>query len=385
MPRRSRSSAGSSKSIENTQPEEDPQQRNNDNAPADSSNNEGDAKPEPAKSPRAHRAMGHFEARLENTDYDSLVPLPPIRIARDQKAQVRAPSAAYLGPGDRGFQHTMKTNKDKLRPLIKEWLTACKPLFTSAPMRVRNSFEAHMLHPPVNLQFETDDKETQIVTRLPPSLPAEETKEGDPVGDSLLDRLADGVTIPMDDLAALPVFELSDVDSFLEIKGGSVYRVTINGKDYLYKRAPSDDDDDSSDPCRAVEKLFALAPLSLRIPRVEGLMSPRTTAAGLLYTYIPSVDLSSIPNIDAVDIAERRKWYDQISDMVLTMHLKRQFWGDAKPENVVIDHEHRDAWLVDFDGVSTPLVKVSKSKTKYNIAHDLQGLQDIREFLLLSA
>ena len=48
----------------------------------------------------------------------------------------------------------------------------------------------------------------------------------------------------------------------------------------------------------------------------------------------------------------RRKWAAQIEQTVKELHRHGVVWGDAKPDNVVIDMDD-NAWVLDFGGGGT--------------------------------
>lgn len=74
----------------------------------------------------------------------------------------------------------------------------------------------------------------------------------------------------------------------------------------------------------------------------------------------------------------RRKWLDQITRSIEGLHACGVVWGDAKPDNVLIDSQD-DAYLIDLGGGYT------KGWVDQEVANtvegDLQGLQRVSEFL----
>lgn len=74
----------------------------------------------------------------------------------------------------------------------------------------------------------------------------------------------------------------------------------------------------------------------------------------------------------------RHKWMDQITRSVEELHAHGVVWGDAKPDNVLIDVQD-DAYLIDFGGGYTSgWVDKELANTTEG---DLQGLQRISDFL----
>ncbi|EEU37280.1 uncharacterized protein NECHADRAFT_78389 [Fusarium vanettenii 77-13-4] len=88
-----------------------------------------------------------------------------------------------------------------------------------------------------------------------------------------------------------------------------------------------------------------------RVSRLHGLVRDDSGAIfGLLLTYIDckNVTLSCAvkPGLSTV---LREKWAAQLRDSITQLHDAGIVWGDAKPDNVLID-SNKDAWIVDFGG-----------------------------------
>ncbi|POR31068.1 Uncharacterized protein TPAR_08723 [Tolypocladium paradoxum] len=74
----------------------------------------------------------------------------------------------------------------------------------------------------------------------------------------------------------------------------------------------------------------------------------------------------------------KKKWVAQIDKAVHELHRIGSVWGDAKPENILIDKED-NAWITDFEGGYTHgWVDPDKAGT---VEGDLQGLQRIIRFI----
>lgn len=74
----------------------------------------------------------------------------------------------------------------------------------------------------------------------------------------------------------------------------------------------------------------------------------------------------------------RRKWAAQIDKAVDELHRVGSIWGDAKPQNILIDKED-NAWVTDFEGGYTHgWVDPDKAGT---VEGDLQGLQRTIRFI----
>ncbi|KAK4663431.1 hypothetical protein QC763_0098480 [Podospora pseudopauciseta] len=105
-----------------------------------------------------------------------------------------------------------------------------------------------------------------------------------------------------------------------------------------------------------------------------------TRLVGLLLTYIENrgtlKDLA--PWSDDCTNEDRLRWSGQIHYSVEYLHNAGVIWGDAKPQNVLIDMEG-DAWLIDFGGSYTPgWVDEDKQET---VEGDRQGVQRIDAWL----
>lgn len=106
---------------------------------------------------------------------------------------------------------------------------------------------------------------------------------------------------------------------------------------------------------------------------------PSSRLVGLLLTDIDSDGtLAELGGWSDRTSEDRRRWSWQIRDSVERLHALGVAWGDAKPENVLIDMAG-DAWLIDFGGSYTPgWVDEVKRETPEG---DLQALQRMDEWL----
>ncbi|KAF5704135.1 hypothetical protein FMUND_12677 [Fusarium mundagurra] len=120
---------------------------------------------------------------------------------------------------------------------------------------------------------------------------------------------------------------------------------------------------------------------SLRISRLIGLVRDGTGPIfGLLLTYIDCGRKTLLCAARPDTSRElREKWAQQVNDTVRQLHAAGIVWGDAQPDNVLVDREN-DAWLIDFGGGYTNgWVPKELSGT---VEGDLQGLKKINKFLL---
>ncbi|KAK3933564.1 hypothetical protein QBC46DRAFT_275519 [Diplogelasinospora grovesii] len=78
----------------------------------------------------------------------------------------------------------------------------------------------------------------------------------------------------------------------------------------------------------------------------------------------------------------RPRWAEKLEVLIQTLHCAGLVWGDAKPDNVLVDTRD-DLWLVDFGGSFTEgWVDKEKRDTQEG---DLQGLERIKDWLVKCA
>ncbi|RBA21246.1 hypothetical protein FPRO05_07560 [Fusarium proliferatum] len=88
-----------------------------------------------------------------------------------------------------------------------------------------------------------------------------------------------------------------------------------------------------------------------RISRLHGLVRNNDGVTfGLLLTYIDCghVTLSCALRPET-EVSLRAKWAAQVQEAIAQLHDAGIVWGDAKPDNILID-VNEDAWLIDFGG-----------------------------------
>ncbi|KAE9376600.1 hypothetical protein N431DRAFT_435874 [Stipitochalara longipes BDJ] len=114
----------------------------------------------------------------------------------------------------------------------------------------------------------------------------------------------------------------------------------------------------------------------VRICRLLGVVKDdENQLIGLLLTYIDSDFLTLACAVEPdTPASTKQKWVDQVTGILTQLHKAGIVWGDAKPDNVLVD-KNGDAWIIDFGGGYTRgFVEREKAGT---IEGDLQGLEKI--------
>lgn len=121
---------------------------------------------------------------------------------------------------------------------------------------------------------------------------------------------------------------------------------------------------------------------TLRVPTLHGLVQYQHEAdkiCGLLLTYIEHRESLSFVDIHETPLALRQKWISQIQQTIKALHAEGIVWGDAKPDNILVD-ENDDLWFVDFGGSFTPgWIDEDKAET---VEGDCQALDRMVDRLL---
>lgn len=122
---------------------------------------------------------------------------------------------------------------------------------------------------------------------------------------------------------------------------------------------------------------------TIRISRLHGLVRDDNGAIlGLLLTYIDCKHVTLSCAVEpGTPVALRKKWVAQVRFIISELHGAGIVWGDAKPDNVLIDR-NQDAWVVDFGGGYTEgWVPKNLAGT---VEGDLLALEKIGEFIAAS-
>jgi hypothetical protein len=170
-------------------------------------------------------------------------------------------------------------------------------------------------------------------------------------------------------------------DPFEEIL--SCRKVTLGGPDLMFfKSYRYCDSRLAKRELDAYKKIDAADLGNLKISRLHGLVREDDRRLfGLLLSYIDGQPLTHaiIPGVPQPLL---QQWVEQITLVVTQLHEAGIVWGDAKPDNVLIDASN-DAWIIDFGGGYTEgWVDSDLAGTEEG---DNQGLYRIVEFLQKSA
>jgi tRNA A-37 threonylcarbamoyl transferase component Bud32 len=136
---------------------------------------------------------------------------------------------------------------------------------------------------------------------------------------------------------------------------------------------------------REIDLLLRISQADLQFPvqiptLIALIMSEDSDKAilGFLMTYIvDALPLSKC--ISTLTTPRRAKIYEDLKTTICKLHEHGIFWGDVKPDNILIDSSD-DVWIHDFGGGFTESwVSHALRESK---AGDLEGLEKIAEILV---
>jgi len=195
--------------------------------------------------------------------------------------------------------------------------------------------------------------------------------------------------LELDDSAfspAWPSFLPSEIEICIRNPGDAIFpppnKVLVNGKTICYFKLYQPGD--TKRALRELENYRRITESNLdpnaRFCRLLGIIKDdENLLIGLLLTYIECnyVTLACAVEPDT-PVSIKQKWVDQVTGTLTQLHKAGIVWGDAKPDNVLID-KNDDAWIIDFDGGYTRgFVEREKAGT---VEGDLQGLEKIVEYV----
>ncbi|EHA23284.1 hypothetical protein ASPNIDRAFT_37297 [Aspergillus niger ATCC 1015] len=137
---------------------------------------------------------------------------------------------------------------------------------------------------------------------------------------------------------------------------------------------------------REISTLLRIQELGLlniiRAPKVHEFVDSQGDSfkiSGILMDYIEHRDSLGYIDIPSTPLPVRRKWISQVQHTIETIHAAEIVWGDAKPDNILVDVDD-NLWIIDFGGGYTHgWVDEDKQET---LEGDNQALSRIVDFLL---
>jgi serine/threonine protein kinase len=125
-------------------------------------------------------------------------------------------------------------------------------------------------------------------------------------------------------------------------------------------------------------KAAGLSP-DLRIARLYGLIKKKDIVFGLLTTYVPCEGKHlGFAMMEDPSNELRKRWAGQIKATLDALHQADIIWGNARPENILIDTDN-NAWIVDIGG--TDVAKWMEIDKPTTAEDDLKGLTEILKYI----
>ncbi|OJJ66271.1 hypothetical protein ASPBRDRAFT_49161 [Aspergillus brasiliensis CBS 101740] len=189
------------------------------------------------------------------------------------------------------------------------------------------------------------------------------------------------------DYSAIPVYRPDEIEVPISLECGALpavpRKVYINGQQLAFLKSVGAGDVNST--CRELKAYAKIHSTSLSVAintcRLLGIVQIPSSGriVGLLLSYIACDNRTLLcTGKDPQYASLRQKWLDQVTRSIERLHSCGVVWGDAKPDNVLIDIQD-DAYLIDFGGGYTRgWVDAELANTAEG---DLQGLQRLSEFL----
>ncbi len=159
-------------------------------------------------------------------------------------------------------------------------------------------------------------------------------------------------------------------------------RVCIGQQQLYFKESLDPDDAITKKEVETYEKI-AGADLGheadVRTSRLYGVVrNERNQLVGLLLFPIEEDAPLAFAMRPETPDALKDRWAQQIQHLLTALHRAGITWGDAKPDNILID-VHGDAWIIDFGGGRTE--GWADSGKTGTVDGDLQGLERILDFI----
>lgn len=187
--------------------------------------------------------------------------------------------------------------------------------------------------------------------------------------------------------SSFPLFNSADVE-VPYVDGDAIHniiprRVFIDGNLFFYKACWSSYDaiDEVQKYCRIAAS--GLSTLQLRTSRLFGIVIDCDgQTKGLLYHWIQTYadDAETLTSRISTDTPPvlRDKWASQVKEALAGLHGLGIVWGDAKPDNVLIDTED-NVVIIDLEGGTTR--GWVDHDVGGSVEGDLQGLERLINFI----
>lgn len=187
-------------------------------------------------------------------------------------------------------------------------------------------------------------------------------------------------TVPL--VAASKLVRAAGLDSIEEImcEVPQIVRRVDSTDEFFFKSADKRHGFQREVETLAKLKRLCVHDLAIRTSRIVGLVHWDGHESLLMGMLLERIDGKTLHDamLDS-SAAERLRWMEQIEDTIKRLHNYGIFWGDVKPDNVMINYSG-DAIVIDFGGGCTPeYVEMELLETKEG---DLQGLKKLRSRLL---
>ncbi|KAB8210936.1 hypothetical protein BDV34DRAFT_185869 [Aspergillus parasiticus] len=225
---------------------------------------------------------------------------------------------------DDAYEEAQNQLLDLLGPL-------CQPFFRAFAKPLGNDLGSHVKHPRLLLELVTTEQRPQI----------RQVSHG-------LSYSPGEYKLDIEGLGDLPKYQLSDATVSKVLLGDKNFVVSLTGHTFFCKMA-SNLHGSFEREIRILIKVSSLirSGVSLSIPSLEATIGFDEGFPGILIKAIPLQHRLSDINMEITTIDDRCRWAAQIKETVLNLHKYNIFWGDVKPENILID-DVKNAWVVDF-------------------------------------
>ncbi|CAN8067012.1 unnamed protein product [Agarophyton chilense] len=160
----------------------------------------------------------------------------------------------------------------------------------------------------------------------------------------------------------------------LEELGPHMFKVRINGKECFLKKAYC------ADPDSFLREFEILAKLPSH-SNVVSLFGVTDAGGGKIDGLVitPFIHGTSLEETTMATASQKVKWKKQISDAIRFLHSFEVVWGDAAPQNIMIDEKEDRAIIIDFGGgISKPWIDDDLYETKQG---DLQGVGRLHDYI----